>query len=240
MKHVRKDLRKASSPEKARILQRFFKTGKGQYGEGDIFMGVKIPDIRKIVKESHKRILIKNIDELLSSRIHEERMISLLILIEKYNLAKKQKDEIEKKEIVDFYLEHAKLNHINNWDLVDLTAPKILGNFLVDKKDRKILYSLAKSNNLWERRIAIVSTYAFIRENDFSEALKISKILLKDKHDLMHKAVGWMLREVGKKDVELLKSFLRENYSNLSRTTLRYAIEKFPEDLRKKFLNGDI
>jgi len=235
MKRICDDLKNLSNKEKAKVLQRFFKTGKGEYGDGDIFLGVVVPEQRKVAKKYYNEIDFDILDKLLSSKIHEERLVAVLILVEKF-----EKSNKERKKIFDFYLKHAELGNINNWDLVDLSAPKIVGDFLLDKKDKKVLYDLARSENLWEKRISIVSCFAFIKENDFSDTLKISKILLKDKHDLINKAVGWMLREVGKINEKVLKYFLKENYDDLSRTTLRYAIERFPEDLRKKFLKGEI
>jgi 3-methyladenine DNA glycosylase AlkD len=229
---VREDLENLGSPEKAAILQRFFKTGKGQYGEGDIFLGVKVPETRAIAKK-YKGLGLPKIQELLKSKIHEHRLVGLIILNEKY---KKSKED-EKANLFNFYLQNTK--NINNWDLVDLSAPNIVGEFLFDKK-KNILYELAESSNLWEKRIAIISTFNFIRKNEFEDALRISRILLEDDHDLIHKAVGWMLREVGKKDTEILEKFLRENYKDLPRTTLRYSIERFPEDKRKKWLKGEI
>ena len=237
MKKLKSDLRKASNKEQAEQLARFFKTKPGEYGEGDIFLGIKVPLQRKIAKDAEKRLSVEETLDLLNSKIHDERMVALLVLIEKYEKAKKSNNEKEKTNIFNFYLKNAKLNNINNWDLVDLSAPKIIGDFLLDKKQaREVLYKLARSGNLWERRIAIISTFAFIRQRDFQDALKIAEILLKDKHDLIHKAVGWMLREIGKKDERLLRKFLKENYHNLPRTTLRYAIEKFDEDERKGWL----
>ncbi len=188
-------------------MARFFKTGKGQYGEGDIFLGIKVPESREIAKK-FKDIFIKEIQELLNSKIHEHRLIALFVLIEKY----KKESEERKKKIFDFYLKNTK--NINNWDLVDLSAPNIVGNFLLErKKERKILYSLAKSKNIWERRIAILATFAFIRDDQFDDILKISEMLLKDDHDLIHKAVGWMLREVGKRDYVKEKVFLNKHCS---------------------------
>ena len=237
MKKLKSDLRKASNKEQAEQLARFFKTKPGEYGEGDIFLGIKVPLQRKIAKDAEKRLSVEETLDLLNSKIHDERMVALLVLIEKYEKAKKSNNEKEKTNIFNFYLKNAKLNNINNWDLVDLSAPKIIGDFLLDKKQaREVLYKLARSENLWEKRIAIISTFAFIRQRDFQDALKISELLLKDKHDLIHKAVGWMLREIGKKDERLLRKFLKENYHNLPRTTLRYAIEKFDEDERKGWL----
>ncbi len=233
---IRNDIKKNSNPQKAKILQRFFKTGKGEYGEGDVFLGITVPESRKIAKK-YVSISLDEITLLLQSKIHEERLISLLILVEKFNKAD------DKKQIFDFYLENTK--YINNWDLVDLSADKIIGNFLFyfgkDYPIYKILLTnLAKSTNLWERRIAIISTFHFIKNNQFEETLKIAELLLKDKHDLIHKAVGWMLREIGKKDQNIIESFLKENYKSMPRTMLRYAIEKLPEDKRKAYLKGEI
>jgi 3-methyladenine DNA glycosylase AlkD len=229
MKKLKQDLRSYANKEKANILQKFFKTGRGEYGEGDIFLGVAVPDVRNVIKSAFDRLSLDNVKELLKSKFHEERLAGVLILVKKYNK--------DKNSIYNFYLKNS--FGINNWDLVDLSAPNIVGDYLLNK-DRKILYNLARSDNLWERRIAIVSTFTLIRSGQLDDTLKISKILLKDDHDLIHKAVGWMLREVGKKDVEILKEFIRKNYSDTPRTTLRYAIERFPENLRKKFLLGDI
>ena len=226
------ELKSLANPKQAKILQRFFKTKKGEYGEGDIFLGIKVPVQRKVAKKYYN-LNFSQIQKLLDSKIHEHRMIALLILIDKCQKA----DDKNKKKIFEFYLKNSK--NINNWDLVDLSAPKIVGNFLL-KKDRKILSKLAKSKNLWEKRIAIVSTYSFIRNNQFEDTLKIARILLNDSHDLIHKAVGWMLREVGKKDEEILEGYLIRNYKKMPRTMLRYAIEKFEEDKRKSYLLGKI
>jgi len=231
LKEIEKAIQKVANPKKAQDLQRFFKTGKGEYGEGDIFLGIVVPEQRKIAKEFHD-LEMKDIQELLDSKIHEKRMIGLFILIHKNNKA----DNKLKKNIYDFYLNNAGKNNINNWDLVDLSAPNIVGNYLLDR-NREILYQLANSNNLWEKRISILSTFTFIRQNDFMDAIKIATILLEDSHDLIHKAVGWMLREVGKRDKKTLEDFLKEHYKKMPRTMLRYAIEKFPEDERKKWLN---
>lgn len=240
MNKIQKELGRLRDKENAELLQRFFKTGKGEYGEGDIFLGINVPKQREIAKRYWKEASLYEINELLNSKIHEHRQLGLFILIEKYNLAKKSKNQGEQKKIVDFYLKHVENNHVNNWDLVDLSAHKILGDWLVDKKsERKILYKLAKSNNLWEKRVSIISCFAFLPNKDLDDAIKLSKVLLKDKHDLMHKAVGWVLREIGKKEVNLLQNFLKKNYNEINRTTLRYAIEKFPEGLRIKFLRKE-
>ena len=236
MKKLHKQLEEHSDSEKAKLLQRFFKTGKGEYGEGDIFLGIVVPNQRKIAKEAAERLSMENLQELLNSKVHEKRLIALLILIEKYKKAE------EKEFIFNFYLSNTK--NINNWDLVDLSAPNILGDYLLEKgrEDREILQKLAKSEHLWEKRISIISTFAFIRNQEFDDALRISELLLNDKHDLIHKAVGWMLREIGKRDLEIEENFLRKNsrYKEMPRTMLRYAIEKFPEKKRKMYLRGKI
>jgi len=232
LNNLKKEIEKAGSPGQAEILQRFFKTGKGEYGEGDVFLGIKVPVQRSIAKKYYGLSLLK-IKELLKSKIHEHRLVGLLILDGKYKKAGAE----EKENIFNFYLQN--LKNVNNWDLVDLSAPNIVGNFLF-KRDKKILYKLARSENLWERRIAIISTFTFIREEEFGDALAISELLLNDKHDLIHKAVGWMLREVGKKDLEILESFLKQHYKKMPRTMLRYAIEKFEEGKRKSYLRGEI
>ncbi len=234
LNEIIRELEENSDKERAVHSQRYFKTGKGEYGEGDIFIGLTMPQQREIAKR-YVNLSLDKIKELLKSKIHEHRMTGLIILTEKY---KKASSERDKENIFGFYLNNTK--HINNWDLVDVTCAYIVGDFLLGKKDRKILYDLVHSENLWERRIAIVSTWKFIREKDYEDALAISEILLEDEHDLMHKAVGWMLREVGKKDVDILRNFLKGNYSRLPRTTLRYAIEKFDDKERKKWLVGNI
>ena len=233
-KEFEKKLKEVADLEKAKLLQRFFKTEKGEYGEGDVFLGIVVPELRKIAKEFCD-LNLNEIQELLDSKIHEKRMIGLFILIKKYDKA----DELLKKQIFEFYIKSAKNNKINNWDLVDLSAPNIVGNYLIDK-NRNVLYKLVISSSLWEKRIAVLATFSFIREGDFSDSLKISKILLGDKHDLIHKAVGWMLREIGKRDVKVLEGFLKENYKIMPRTMLRYAIEKFPEEKRKSYLSGKV
>jgi len=229
LKNLKEELQEIQDPEKAKILLKFFKTGKGQYGEGDIFLGIKVPQQRKIAKK-YSGIPLDDIGELLKSNIHEFRMTSLLILVLKY----KKEDFNGQKEIVDFYLSH--MEDINNWDLVDSSAPYILGDFLLDK-DKSILYRLAKSDNLWERRTAMLSTFAFIKNNKFEDALNIAEILLFDEHDLIHKAVGWMLREIGKRDVKTEEEFLEKHHRKMPKTMLRYAIEKFDDDKRKFYLS---
>ena len=237
---LKKELKKLSNPKQAKILQRFFKTGKGKYGEGDIFLGIKVPVQRKVATK-FQNLSLKDIEKLLESKIHEHRMIALFILIKKYEKGGEQ----EKKIIFNFYLKN--IRNINNWDLVDLSAPKIVGDYLIKNKEimkkkngdmtsPHILYKLAKSNNLWKKRVAIISTWTFIRNNEFNETLKISKIFIVDKHDLIHKAVGWMLREVGKKHQKTEEKFLKKYYLKMPRTMLRYAIERFDENKKKFYL----
>ncbi|MEA1937373.1 MAG: DNA alkylation repair protein [Patescibacteria group bacterium] len=229
---LKKELEKISSSRQAKILQRFFKTGRGEYGEGDIFLGVKVPEQRKVASKFQK-LAFKDLEKLLNSKIHEHRMTALFILIRQYEKA----DEQGKKKIFDFYLKNTK--NVNNWDLVDLSAPKIVGDLLLNKP-KNILYKLARSNNLWERRIAIISTFAFIRNNEFNDTLKISKTLLSDKHDLIHKATGWMLREVGKRNQKTEEEFLKKYHLKMPRVMLRYAIEKFEEKKRRFYLKKTV
>jgi 3-methyladenine DNA glycosylase AlkD len=232
LKNLREDLNLYASPQKAEGLKRFFKTGKGQYGEGDIFLGIQVPSSRKIVRK-YSGIPLEDVLRLLSSKIHEERLIALLIMVEKSRRA----DEAGKEILYKKYLENTQ--YINNWDLVDLSADKIVGCYLFDKP-KDILYSLALSEDLWERRIAVLSTFDFIKKGVSAETLKIAKILLNDKHDLIHKAVGWMLREAGKRcSQEVLEQFLMTNYKQMPRTMLRYAIERLPETLRLQYLKGE-
>jgi 3-methyladenine DNA glycosylase AlkD len=225
---LRKELKSLANPEKAKILQGFFKTEKGQYGEGDFFLGIVVPVSRGVAKR-YLDLSFGDLQELMDSKIHEERFVALMILVLRYKLA----DNFEKTKIFEFYMEN--YNNINNWDLVDLSAPNIVGNYLLDK-DKKILYNFAKSSNLWKKRIAILSTFTFIRNGQFEDTLKISEILLKDEHDLIHKAVGWMLREIGKRDLKVEEDFLKKHYKKMPRTMLRYAIEKFEETKRKEYL----
>lgn len=229
---VRCKLAKLADTEKAKLLQGFFKTGPGQYGEGDMFLGITVPNIRKLVKEC-EGIRIEEMRKLLISGIHEERLCALLLLVRSFVKG----DEDARKTIYTLYLKHTR--YINNWDLVDLSAPNIVGAYLLERS-REPLYVLAKSRDLWKRRIAILSTFMFIRENDFDDALRIAKLLLTDEHDLIHKAVGWMLREIGKRDMRIEEQFLKPHYQKMPRTMLRYAIERFPEQKRQKYLKGKI
>lgn len=218
---LKKDLLKLSDKEKSRQCAKYFKTGEGEYAEGDLFLGVSCPDQRKIAKK-YRKLDLDDLGQLISSPFHEHRQVALFILVEKFQNG----NGAFKKEIFDFYLKNTK--YINNWDLVDLSSHKIVGAYLFDK-DRKILYALARSNNLWEKRIAIISTAYFISQRQFKDTLKISEILLRDKHDLIHKAVGWMLREVGKRNKGVEEEFLSKYYLQMPRTMLRYAIEKFSD-----------
>lgn len=230
LSQIKRDLREGANPEKATILQRFFKTGKGQYGEGDHFLGIPVPEQRRVARK-YPALPLRDIKNLLASKIHEHRLTALLLLVHKYQKA----DDSEKKEIVVFYLRNT--SSVNNWDLVDLSADKILGCYLFDK-DKAVLYKLAGSKNVWERRIAILSTFHFIKSNRFQDTLKISEILIDDEHDLIHKAVGWMLREIGKRDEKIEESFLKKHYKRMPRTMLRYAIEGFNEKKRKSYLKN--
>ncbi len=229
---IQKRLREFASEEKARFLQGFFKTGAGQYGEGDRFLGVVVPDVRKVAKE-YRDVYLGEITNLLSSPYHEDRLLALLMLAWAYEKG----DVAVKKRIYGLYLKSTRF--INNWDLVDLSAPNIVGGHLIDK-NRKPLHALAKSRDLWKRRIAILATFAFIKRDDFSDVFTISETLLSDDHDLIHKAVGWMLREVGKRNDAVLEGFLKRHYRRMPRTMLRYAIERFPEAKRKRYLTGKV
>ncbi|GBE17126.1 DNA alkylation repair enzyme [bacterium BMS3Abin15] len=232
LKFLRKELKLKSDPRRAKLLQGFFKTGPGEYGEGDIFLGITVPEVRKTATKFNE-LKFSDVKKLLGSKIHEERLTALLILVHNFNIG----NEAERNKIFKFYLANTK--NINNWDLVDLSAHKIVGEHILDRS-RNILYKLARSKKLWEKRISIISTFAFIRDNELKDSLKISEILLNDDHDLIHKAVGWVLREVGKKSLATEEKFLKKHYKKMPRTMLRYAIEKFPEKKRKAYLKGNI
>ena len=227
LEKIKDELQVKANSKKAGILSRFFKTGKGEYGEGDVFLGIVVPEQRKIAKK-YSEPPLKDLKVFLSGRIHEHRLLALLILVIKY----KKADGPGKKEIFDFYLRHTK--HINNWDLVDLSAPNIVGDYLLTR-DRSVLYDLARSKSVWEKRISALSTLTFIRNNQFDDTFRIVELLIHDKHDLIHKASGWMLREVGKRDQKAEEVFLKKHYQDMPRTMLRYAIERFEED-RKYYL----
>lgn len=227
---LQQDLNDCINPEKAAFYPRFFKTGKGQYGEGDIFLGITVPQIRQVVKKYVKTATLHDIKALMLDPIHERRAAGIFILVAQF---KKSLDLHQQKSIYDFYLEHTK--GINNWDLVDGSAAQIVGAYLYDK-DRSTLYALVQSSNMWEQRIAIIATFDFIRKGDFTDTLQLATILVEHPHDLIQKAVGWMLREVGKRDVDTLMQFLNTHYQTMPRTMLRYAIEKFPEPVRQAYL----
>ena len=225
-----------SSPEKKEFLPYFFKTGKGEYAEGDQFIGVVVPDSRKLVKEYWQKAELSDVQEILKSEFHEMRLVALLILVNKFE---KSKDKTEQKKLVDFYLKNTK--YINNWDLVDLSCYKLLGRYCFENQKDDILRKLSNSDNMWEKRIAIVATMHHIKKGksfDLTQELVLNN--LNHPHDLMHKANGWLLREIGNKDEEVLLDFLKIYYQNMPRTTLRYAIEKLDEDLRQDFLKGRI
>lgn len=230
MSDIQKELRKYASSQKAKILQGFFKTGPGEYAEGDVFIGVQVPFVRQVAKK-FQDVSLDEVACLLKSPIHEEREVALFIFVLQFA----QSDQDKRKRIYNFYLEHTR--HINNWDLVDLSAEKIVGSFLADK-NKEPLYRLACSASIWERRIAILSTFHFIKNHQFKETLKIAKILICDGEDLIHKAVGWMLREVGKRDQSCEEQFLKKYYKKMPRTMLRYAIERFSSEKRKAYLKG--
>jgi len=229
---IRNELQKLANPKIAEHSARFFKTGKGEYGEGDQFLGIRVPQQRKIAKK-YRNLPLNEVRNLLQSDYHEKRLTALLILVYRFPKA----DPAEQKKIYDFYLSNT--DRINNWDLVDSSAPKIMGPWLMNRP-RDILFELATSDNLWERRIAIMATFHFIKQNDFEDTLKIADLLLDDPHDLIHKATGWMLREIGKRDEPLLESFLIPRYRDMPRTMLRYAIEQLPKNKRKAYLESAI
>ncbi len=247
---IEKQLKALGNKTDAEHTQRFFKTGPGQYGEGDVFLGIRVPVLRKLAKERIDTPL-DDLVELLQSPFHEVRLTALLIMVLQCKMGRDgcpsrprrsgtdrptlRGERIDTTAIYRAYL--ANTDRINNWDLVDVTAEHIVGKHLFEKS-RKPLYKLAKSSSLWERRIAIISTFYFIRRNDFDDTLALADILLHDEHDLMHKAVGWMLREVGKRDQKLEEKFLLPRYKQMPRTMLRYAIERFDEPLRQKYLRG--
>jgi 3-methyladenine DNA glycosylase AlkD len=227
---IRKDIKKEADSKKAAFLGRFFKTGPGQYAEGDVFLGLTVPQSRLIVAK-YKDLALTDCLALLKSKIHEERLIALLIMVYQFSRG----DEKVHKQIYEAYLAHTK--YINNWDLVDLSADKIVGEYLFNNV--KILEKLAHSKNLWEKRIAIIATFAFIKKGETGATFTIADILIQDKHDLIHKAVGWMLREAGKRVSEPeLEKYLKTRYKTMPRTMLRYAIERFEEGKRKKYLTG--
>jgi 3-methyladenine DNA glycosylase AlkD len=230
-KEVVNALKLVATEERRKVNEWFFKTGKGEYGYGDIFLGVTMPNIRRIAKKFSQEIFLQELTKLIQSPIHEVRLCALIILVNKYN-----KEEPDR--IYHYYLKH--LNSINNWDLVDSSAPYIVGDYLYNNQEQsKILLEFSQSENLWVRRISIVSTFAFIKNNEFNKTLEIAKLLLNDDQDLIHKAVGWMLREIYKRDKRIIKRFLRQNYALIPRTTLRYAIERMDKEERFLYLKGN-
>ena len=232
LKEILKELKSLADAKKAKDLMRFFKTGPGEYGEGDIFRGITMPQLRQIAKR-HQDIEIDQTLELLHSKYHEDRMLALIIWTMKFP----RSSPSEQKKLYRLYISSSE--YINNWDLIDVACPQIVGGYLIDK-DRKPLYKLAQSKNLWENRMAVLATFTFIKNGDFADNFAISDILLNHQHDLIHKAVGWMLREIGKRDHKAEEEFLKPRYNRMPRTMLRYAIEKFEEDKRQKYLKGEI
>jgi len=227
---VHQHLQKLADPKIAQQCQRFFKTGPGDYGEGDQFLGIRVPVLRQQVT-LYRDLANTEVISLLQSPFHEERLFALLLWVKKFQKA----SEAEQEDLFRLYLSHTQ--YINNWDLVDSSAYQIVGAFLADK-DRQPVYELSQSQSLWERRIAMIATFQWIRHHDFEDALAIAKLLQENSEDLMHKAVGWMLREIGKRDIATEKTFLKAHYANMPRTMLRYAIEKFPEPERQQYLQG--
>ena len=232
---IKTALQELSIPGKAEIMQAFFKTGKGEYGEGDVFIGVAVPEQRSVAKEFYNKISLGELGELLPSKIHEHRLTALLILVHQFE---KTKDKIKQKEIIDFYLNRTQ--HINNWDLVDTSCYKILGRYCFENQDSKLLDKLSESENMWEKRMAIVATMHHIKKGKFELTKAFALKNLKHPHDLMHKANGWLLREMGNKNETELLDFLNMHYKEMPRTCLRYAIEKLEEEVRKNYLKGRI
>ncbi|HEU4452237.1 MAG TPA: DNA alkylation repair protein [Longimicrobium sp.] len=232
LESIRARVRELADPEHARVLQGYFKTGPGEYAEGDVFAGIRIPVLRKLARE-HADLPLEEAAELLRSPVHEERLLALLILVRAHQRGTAER----RREIHDLYL--ANTRFVDNWDLVDSSAEQIVGAQLWEG-DRSLLERLARSDSVWERRIAIIATFHFIRRGDFGDTLRVAEVLLGDRHDLIHKAVGWMLREVGKRDQPAEEAFLRAHHRTMPRTMLRYAIEKFPEPLRQAYLRGEM
>lgn len=226
---IQADLKRESNERDASFLQRFFKTGPGEYGEGDVFRGIRVPALRKLVR-AHGSASLTTLSTLLKSKYHEDRMLALLILVRQYERG----DVPLRQRIFDLYLKNTR--YINNWDLVDLSASSIVGAHL--DEDRSLLPKLAKSSSLWERRIGVLASFYFIKKGEFNDTMKLAEMLLDDREDLMHKAVGWMLREIGNRDPAAERRFLDRHYKRMPRTMLRYAIEKFPEPERLSYLKG--
>lgn len=235
MEELVKDLKKLEDPVRAEHALKFFKTGPGEYGEGDVFLGCSVPQVRSVAKK-YRMMQLNGLGKLLDSEFHEVRQSALFIMV--YQFLSKS-DESKRKEIFDLYLKKARQGRVNGWDLVDGSAPNIVGGYLKDK-DRDLLYNLAETDDLWLQRISVLATFLYIKESDFEDALAIGEILVDHEHDLIHKAVGWMLREIGNRDRSVEEQFLNEHYKTMPRTMLRYAIEKFPEDLRQAYLKGTV
>lgn len=227
-------LRDKAIPEKAAFLPGFFKTGPGGYGEGDMFLGVTVPVQRALARQFYREIPLTDLSELIQNPYHEVRLTSLIALVYRYE---KAKEEYDRQELSDFYLHH--LDWVNNWDLVDTSSHAILGHFYW-KKEKSLFYHMVGSHGLWRQRVAMISSYFWIKKGDFTDALALAAMLKNHPHDLMHKAVGWMLREIGNRDFDVEVEFLKSHYKTMPRTALRYAIEKFPEDLRQDFLKGRV
>lgn len=229
---IKRELEQYSDPEKAEFMPRFFQTGPGGYAEGDRFLGITVPHLRRAARKFYRQISLEELEALLQDEIHEYRFTALAMLVYKFEKAETPE---ERREIVHFYLANA--DFVNNWDLVDASADKILGAYRYHR-DRSVLWELARSGHLWRQRLAVIATFYFIRRGDFAETLQLAEFFLDHEHDLIHKAVGWMLREIGKRDFQVEYAFLREHYRRMPRTMLRYAIEKFDPELRRAFLQG--
>jgi 3-methyladenine DNA glycosylase AlkD len=226
------EMKVLANPVRAAHSQKFFRTGPGQYGAGDRFLGIRVPQVREVATR-YRDLDLEKVHEMLCNPLHEIRLLALIILVMQF----KKADQARQKAIYDLYMQNRQC--INNWDLVDLSAPTIVGGWL-QIRSRAILSRLARSNSLWDRRISVLATFCFIQDGDFDDALSLAEILLDDSEDLVHKAVGWMLREIGKRDRKVEESFLKLHYKEMPRTMLRYAIEKFPESLRKRYLQGRV
>jgi len=233
-KRIESELKRYGDRERATHSYRFLKAIPGGYGEGDHFFGIRVPELRKIAKQHFQELPLSEIETVLRHKVHECRLTALLMLVYRYQ---KTKEESEREAIYRLYIKN--IDHINNWDLIDSSAPRIVGGYL-QNRDRKLLFQFARSGDLWKQRIAMMAPFYFIRNGDFDDALKLADILLDHEHDLIHKAVGWMLREIGNRDLKTETNFLKGRYKKMPRTMLRYAIEKFDEPLRKRYLNGTI
>lgn len=229
--NVLEEIKSLANPEQAKHLQRFFKTGRGQYGEGDLFLGIKVPIVRSVAKKYYGEISLEEINELLNNKLHEVRLLALLLMVLKY-----EKNH-GRTEIFQLYLNN--VQNINNWDLVDLSAPRIIGHYVFENNNSEIFYTLANSEHLWSERISVISQYYFLKRGEFSHLLRLSENFLTHNHDLMHKAVGWMLREMGKVYSSPLYDFLDKYHKVMPRTMLRYSIEKLPQEERLHYMQKD-